>query len=646
MQEPKLKALPASAMEPVATTFSDHRSTNSTESLGGLRYPPIGNLIAAAAFAFFLIAGVVFYLETRKGTLRIETNSESDVPIVIRQGDTVVEHLTVSKNGATTRLKAGQYIIEIIGDDTQFVIKGAKVELTRRKTWIATISEKPQRSADRMGIEGDDYGMPGSKMGGDYRKPDTGKADDEGATNALIGTWQLVEVNGKPVEEIEEQVSPVRLSFELETMRWIDEEGRTATATYSYQVDGKSIVYYEVADQQTLDRQIRTSQFATGQSSAVPMHVCEWSVADNGLLTLNSGGWMGIAKYRRISELTPPKSDSTSQDRALNSGATEQKNPLNFAASENAIRTFYEALRDKEVDQAKSLLASSHNPSSDHLSELAVLLELADLTSQADEKWAWAEVTFSNESVFAAFSIESSPQWNKISTSPAGPLWRSQIGSEHEQNLGQQTRLIFRLVPENKQWKIREFGLWPASLAEKELRSKRIRFSVDEFKSIGSSPSAVEPKVLLIYSGHYGDTSDSEANSTGPSAMEIKFDDLEFDLKKGEKFSAEMLSDRVKSLDGRSVRLSGYILPTSVFSQSNINRFVLVRHNRECCFGSSVSLYDCVVVEMQGGKTIDFVSRPVTIHGKFVIDTKSYRNVGGRSPSYYAIFRIEAEEVQ
>jgi hypothetical protein len=41
-------------------------------------------------------------LETAKGTIRIETNSETEIPIIIRQGDRDVEHLTVSR-GAGTR---------------------------------------------------------------------------------------------------------------------------------------------------------------------------------------------------------------------------------------------------------------------------------------------------------------------------------------------------------------------------------------------------------------------------------------------------------------------------------------------------------------------------------------------------------------
>jgi len=105
--------------------------------------------IAAAVLGFaMLLAGTIIYLETGKGTLLIETNSDSDIPIVIRQGDKIVEHLTVSQVGAKAKLKAGNYIIEIEGDDTKFEVKGNEVSLSRGGSWIATISENSKITTD------------------------------------------------------------------------------------------------------------------------------------------------------------------------------------------------------------------------------------------------------------------------------------------------------------------------------------------------------------------------------------------------------------------------------------------------------------------------------------------------------------------
>ncbi len=130
---------------------------------------------------------------------------------------------------------------------------------------------------------------------------------------------------------------------------------------------------------------------------------------------------------------------------------------------------------------------------------------------------------------------------------------------------------------------------------------------------------------------------------------EINFDDLKFDLEKDQPFDDSLLTDEIRELDGTKVKLRGYILPSTLFSETNISQFVLVRDNQECCFGPGAALFDCVMVEMVPGETTDFVTRPVTVEGKFVIDTESYRYPPGYSPTkatHLAVFRIEGEAVQ
>ena len=130
---------------------------------------------------------------------------------------------------------------------------------------------------------------------------------------------------------------------------------------------------------------------------------------------------------------------------------------------------------------------------------------------------------------------------------------------------------------------------------------------------------------------------------------DINFDDLKFDLAKDAPFDSGLISDDLKQLDGRDVTLRGYILPSTLFSETNISQFVLVRDNQECCFGPGAALYDCVIVEMVEGNTTDFVTRPVTVAGKFVIDTESYRYPPDLSPNgatHMAIFRIEGMDVE
>lgn len=104
-----------------------------------------------------------------------------------------------------------------------------------------------------------------------------------------------------------------------------------------------------------------------------------------------------------------------------------------------------------------------------------------------------------------------------------------------------------------------------------------------------------------------------------------------------------MITDSLRELDKKTVKLRGFILPTSVFQQTGIKQFVLVRDNQECCFGPGAMLYDCVIVEMAAGQSATFSTRVVTVKGKFEIDTESFRYPDS---GHYAVFKMTAEEVK
>lgn len=142
---------------------------------------------------------------------------------------------------------------------------------------------------------------------------------------------------------------------------------------------------------------------------------------------------------------------------------------------------------------------------------------------------------------------------------------------------------------------------------------------------------------------------DQSSSDAARARGEINFDDLKFPIEIDQRFEDELLTDDVKSLDGRRVKLRGYILPTTLFRQTGIRQFILVRDNQECCFGPGAALFDCVVVDMIPGETTDFATRPVTVEGVFTIDTKTYAHPGGKGPkgtSHFAIFHIDGESVK
>jgi hypothetical protein len=117
------------------------------------------------------------------------------------------------------------------------------------------------------------------------------------------------------------------------------------------------------------------------------------------------------------------------------------------------------------------------------------------------------------------------------------------------------------------------------------------------------------------------------------------FDDIKFDIEPDAPFDRSMLTDKVRELDGKRVRIRGYILPTA--QQRGIKQFVLVRDNQECCFGPGAALYDCILVRMQGDKSAEFSVRPVAVEGEFKVE-----EFYGPDEKPLAIYRLDGEAVK
>ncbi len=132
------------------------------------------------------------------------------------------------------------------------------------------------------------------------------------------------------------------------------------------------------------------------------------------------------------------------------------------------------------------------------------------------------------------------------------------------------------------------------------------------------------------------------SRKTAKSKGDLTFDDIKFDIEKDGKFHRKMLTKDIEALDKKTIRIRGYILPTSVFKLSGIEEFVLVRDNQECCFGPGAALYDCIIVQMDKGKEAEFTTRPVAVKGKFEIQEFKYPD----SDDHYAIYKMTATEVK
>ena len=114
---------------------------------------------------------------------------------------------------------------------------------------------------------------------------------------------------------------------------------------------------------------------------------------------------------------------------------------------------------------------------------------------------------------------------------------------------------------------------------------------------------------------------------------DLTFDDVKFEMEADDTFRDEMLTDAIRELHGQRIRIRGYIRPG--VKNSDIQKFVFVRDNQECCFGPGAMLYDAMLVKMESGGALDFTVRPITIEGTFVI--KSFEGPDGK---IWAIYRM------
>jgi hypothetical protein len=127
--------------------------------------------------------------------------------------------------------------------------------------------------------------------------------------------------------------------------------------------------------------------------------------------------------------------------------------------------------------------------------------------------------------------------------------------------------------------------------------------------------------------------------AAGDKPYDKTFDDLRFEIAVGQPFTPAMLPDKINAMKKQRIRIRGFILPTA--QARGLKVFVLVRDNQECCFGPGAALYDCILIEMQQGKTAEFSIRPVTVEGTFDI-----QEVRGPDGTHLAIYHLEAESVQ
>ena len=120
-------------------------------------------------------------------------------------------------------------------------------------------------------------------------------------------------------------------------------------------------------------------------------------------------------------------------------------------------------------------------------------------------------------------------------------------------------------------------------------------------------------------------------------ALRVTFDDIDLlkilNMEPVPENAPSLMPDWLKGLDGKKIRLRGFMFPT--YRDTGVEIFVFARDNELCCFGRSPKMYDVMKVSMKDGVTTDYIEgRPFDVIGTFHIADKA---VMASYPKLYSI---------
>ena len=132
-------------------------------------------------------------------------------------------------------------------------------------------------------------------------------------------------------------------------------------------------------------------------------------------------------------------------------------------------------------------------------------------------------------------------------------------------------------------------------------------------------PAEPRPIELLIPVKHF-------RKERGTSALRVTYDDIDLlkvlNMEPVPVDAVEHFPDWLKSLDGKPVRIRGFMFPT--FAATGLTAFTMARDNGICCFVRQPKIYDIIGVKLGEGITTDYIEgRPFDVEGVFRIEPEA-----------------------
>ena|SRR5581483_3515104 len=98
-----------------------------------------------------------------------------------------------------------------------------------------------------------------------------------------------------------------------------------------------------------------------------------------------------------------------------------------------------------------------------------------------------------------------------------------------------------------------------------------------------------------------------------------------------------MIPTAIKALDGKKVRIEGFMLPTSWGDKGKVTNFLLMRNQISCCYGGPSQVHEFVTIRVQGKGVKSEMESTVLVGG--VLHVGAMRENG----QLVGIYRLETE---
>ena len=126
--------------------------------------------------------------------------------------------------------------------------------------------------------------------------------------------------------------------------------------------------------------------------------------------------------------------------------------------------------------------------------------------------------------------------------------------------------------------------------------------------------------VVTRETGQPGARTEAAAGAVADETLDLSFKALEFDPGPewaGKHVTAKdpvKLPDKILALDGKRVRITGFLVPVSNVG-GQIREFFITSSQTSCCFGTAPRLFDFILAKMPVGPDTSYVGEPTVFEG-------------------------------